>query len=294
MADRTNEATRRISRRKFLRRSVLGTLGAGIAATGYTRFLEPWWVEQSHVRVAVANLPDALAGLRIAHLTDIHYQSCSLDEVADWVAMTNARSPDFVCMTGDSISGHPKWAGELTGALAELAAPLGVVACLGNHDYGRAFPADDPDHRAVGRQTRRLLEAAGIEVLVDQVTTRHVNGTPLQIAGVGEFWSDDYDPTLVRRADHRPLIVLAHNPDVFCELDPSAFDLMLAGHTHGGQVKLPLIGAITLPINHRELAEGLHERDGARLYVSRGIGYGYPVRFLCRPELPILELVRAG
>ena len=292
MTDRANKHTRRISRRRFLRRAVFGTLGAGIVASGYTRFLEPWWVDQSHVRIAIANLPDALAGLRIAHLTDIHYQSCSLDEVADWVAMTNARRPDLICMTGDYISGHPKWAGELTGVLRDLSAPLGVVACLGNHDYGRAFPLSDPDHQAVGRQTRKLLEAAGIEVLVDQLTTRDVHGSPLRIAGVGDMWSDDYDTALVRRSDRRPLIVLAHNPDVFYELDRDRFDLMLAGHTHGGQVKLPFIGAIMLPINHRELAEGLHRRDGAQLYTSRGIGYSYPLRFCCRPELPIIELVK--
>ncbi|MBN2583955.1 MAG: phosphodiesterase YaeI [Planctomycetes bacterium] len=287
---------RTLSRRSFLRWAGYGTVGAVGAALGtfgYARFIEPWWIDYSHTTVRLRNLPPAFDGLRIAHLTDLHYNPVSLDEVVDWVDRTNHLRPDMVVLTGDFVTGSRVRVAEMAAALRHLHAPLGTVACLGNHDYGLAYPKGVPGTGKFAATTRKALEDAGIEVLVNEFTTRSRDDQTLHLAGLGDLWSDDFDFDVLHTPPARPLIVLAHNPETLYSLhqfDSPNFDLMLSGHTHGGQVRLPLYGPPRLPIKYRHLAEGLFHHKHAQVYVSRGLGYLTPIRFRARPELGIIEL----
>ena len=284
---------RLLSRRSFFRWAGYGTLGTALAAIGYMRFVEPWWIDYTHVTMPLRNLPPAFDGLRIAHLTDLHYNPVSLDDISDWVDKTNHLRPDLIALTGDYLTGAGTRIEEVADRLKELSAPLGVVACLGNHDYGASFPSRQPGHLAFGARSRKALEKAGIEVLVNEFTTRQRDGQLLRLAGAGDLWTDDYDTNFLSTVPDRPLVVLAHNPDTLYSLHYPNFDLMLSGHTHGGQIKLPWFGPPRLPIRHRHLAEGHYQHNNAHIYVSRGLGYLTPMRFRSRPELPIVELKSA-
>jgi len=130
-------------------------------------------------------------------------------------------------------------------------------------------------------------------VLVNEFTTRVRDGQTLHLAGLGDLWSDDFDFDVLHEPPGRPLVVLAHNPETLYSLhqfESPNFDLMLSGHTHGGQVRLPIYGPPRLPIRHRHLAEGLFHHKHAQVYVSRGLGYLTPIRFRARPELGIVQL----
>lgn len=283
-----------LTRRSFLRWAGYGTLGSVLAASGYARFVEPWWIDTSHTRIPIRDLPAGLEGLRIAHLSDLHYNPVSLGEIEGWVDRTNHLGADLVVLTGDFMTGaHRTDVRELAAVLRHLRAPLGVVACLGNHDYGAAHPSRTPGHRSFGARTRAALEQAGIEVLVNGYAARQRGGDVLHLAGAGDLWTDDFDMDFTADAPGRPLVVLAHNPDTLYSLHYHNFDLMLSGHTHGGQVKFPFLGPPRLPIRHRHLAEGHFAYEHAQIYVSRGLGYLTPVRFRSRPELGIVELTRA-
>jgi uncharacterized protein len=265
-----------------------------LAASGYARFVEPWWIDYSHTRIGVNALPPAFEGLRIAHLSDLHCNPVSPEEIAGWVDKTNHLGADLIALTGDYVTGKSLAnVNEVVARLKHLRAPLGVVACLGNHDYGAPYPNAADGHREFGYYVRSALERAGIEVLVNGYTTRRRNGDTLTLAGAGDLWTEDFDREFTGDAPGRPLVVLAHNPDTLYSLHHHNFDLMLSGHTHGGQIKFPFLGPPRLPIRHRHLAEGHFTYERSQIYVSRGLGYLTPIRFRARPELGIVELTRA-
>jgi len=294
MIDRLPKPRRVVTRRSFIRWTAYGTLGAAVAVTGYARFVEPWWIDFSHVRIPVRGLPPAFEGLRIAHLTDLHCNPVSLGEIEDWVDKANQLAADLIALTGDYVTGGTKAPIEDVAArLGRLRAPLGVVACLGNHDYGAAYPAGLPDHKSMGRRSREALEMHGIEVLVNGYASRRRGDAVLHLAGAGDLWTGEFDHDFLAETPGRPLVVLAHNPDTLYSLHYPNFDLMLSGHTHGGQIKFPFLGPPRLPIQHRHLAEGHYQHLHAHVYVSRGLGYLTPVRFRSRPELGIVELAAA-
>jgi len=231
-----------------------------LAASGYARFVEPWWIDYSHTRIPVNALPTAFEGLRIAHLSDWHCNPVSPEEIENWVDKTNHLGADLIALTGDYVTGKSLAnVNEVVARLKHLRAPLG----------------------------------AGIEVLVNGYTTRRRNGDTLTLAGAGDLWTEDFDREFTDDVPGRPLVVLAHNPDTLYSLHGHNFDLMLSGHTHGGQVKFPFLGPPRLPIRHRHLAEGHFTYERSQIYVSRGLGYLTPIRFRARPELGIVELARA-
>jgi len=274
-----------------MRWTAYGTLGTVLTAVGCTRLVEPWWIDFSHVHIPVRGLPRAFDGLRIAHLTDLHCGAVSLAEIEQWVDKTNLLRPDLVALTGDYVTGGPAAPiEEVATRLGQLRAPLGVVACLGNHDYGDAYPRDLSAWDLTGFLARAALERHGIEVLVNSFTRRARDGQTLCLAGASDLWSADFDHDFLAETPSRPLVVLAHNPDTLYSLHYPNFDVMLSGHTHGGRATLPMLGPPRLPIRHRFLVEGLYQFQHAHIYVSRGLGYLTPARFRSRPELGIVEL----
>lgn len=269
-------------------RRLLFTATLGVAGLGAYAFLvEPRWLQVSHTRISLPTLPAALSGLRIALLTDFHAGGgtpLSLVRRACQKAM--AEQPDLIALTGDFATDDAKSFEAVLNVLACLDAPLGVYAVPGNHDY------------RVGIDTwqRQFTAAQGIVNLTNRAIIRLVNGTRLCIGGVDDFSRGTPHPEVLPPVNQRDFtILLAHNPDQAEHLrgTDDRVDLILSGHTHGGQVRLPWIGALLNPARHDDLyEEGLHMRPWAHVYVSRGIGtVRLPVRFLARPEVAILQLV---
>jgi predicted MPP superfamily phosphohydrolase len=240
----------------------------------------------------VAGLPPALEDLRIALLTDLHAGSDTpLGRVRRACRLAMRARPDLVALTGDLVSKGSGDALDPVVALLdeELAAPLGVYAVPGNHDHAAGI---ERWYRAVGRHLK-------IEALTNRAIVLDRGGATLRVAGVDSLREGDAEPAVALRAapPADATVLLSHNPDLVEEacraLGP--VDLVLSGHTHGGQVRLPFVGPVWNSSRHPNLfVSGLVRRPGGTVYVSRGVGTVHqPVRFLCRPEVPILELARA-
>ncbi|MEX2221104.1 MAG: metallophosphoesterase [Candidatus Rokuibacteriota bacterium] len=253
--------------------------------------LEPGWVIARETTVPIAGWPADLGPIRIAALADLHTGAphITLDKVREIVATVNAARPDLVVLLGDYVI-HGVLGGRFVdieptaAALGELQAPLGVFAVLGNHDWWYDGP-----------RTTRALEAAGIRVLEDTAAEVTVRGRPLWIAGVGDARTRPADiaRALAAAPDDAPLLVLTHNPDLFVRLPPRVL-LTLAGHTHGGQVNLPVFGRLIVPSRfHERYAIGHVHEDGRDLFVSPGIGTSIvPARFRVPPEISLLTVGR--
>jgi predicted MPP superfamily phosphohydrolase len=270
--------------------SILKTAGLAAGALGvYATLVEPRWLQVTRTRIHLPALHPDLEGFRIALLTDLHAGAgtpLSLIRRAARLAMRE--KPHLIALTGDFAADDAPTFQPVLDALAGLNAPLGVWAVPGNHDY------------TVGIATWRR-EVAGHPVIADLTNTsvvRRVGGARLCVAGV-----DDYscgDPSLAglpSPGERDFTLLLAHDPDQ-AEQARRAWDrvdLIVSGHTHGGQVRLPFVGALLNPSHHEDLyEEGLRRRPWTQVYTSRGVGTVHlPVRFLCRPEVAVLELTSA-
>lgn len=262
--------------------AALGATALGV----YAFLIEPRWLQLTRTRIRIHGLPPGLDGLRVALLTDFHFgrgTPMSLVQRAREMAMREA--PDLIALTGDFAADSAHGFQQVLNALARLHAPLGVYAVPGNHDYEVGIHAW---HRETGHQPE-------ITDLTNRALILEAGGARLCVAGVDDFSRG------VPRLDELPppggrdlTILLAHDPDQ-AERARDAYDqvdLVLSGHTHGGQVRLPWIGALRNPAIRGDLYEaGLRQRPWTQVYTSRGIGTSHlPVRFLCRPEVAILEI----
>lgn len=236
--------------------------------------------------VALTGWPAGAAPVRVAVMSDIHIGSLAMDEVrlARIVAQVNALHPDLVLIAGDFINGYgAKDAlavqAPLTRALLRLRAPLGVVAVPGNHDHGTSIAAVDA-----------ALAAAGVTVLANQAVRRG----PLALGGVDDEYSgaDDLPATMaaLRRAGGAA-VLLTHSPDLITKL-PAAAPFMIAGHTHCGQVRLPLIGPPFVPVRtHHRFLCGMIDDHRYRVLVTAGLGTSdLPIRWQAPPDLWLLTL----
>ena len=275
-----------LSRRHFLKLAgVAGLLGL---AAGYPVFGERYLVRTNTYRIPVPHLPPAFAGFRLVHLTDLHYGALvPLGFLRHVIARANRIARDVTVCTGDYV--HEKRAiGQIDAVwplLAELHAPSGVFSVLGNHD-----------HWADTGRSQYWLTRTGQD-LRQKVVPLERNGRRLWLVGAGDFWEDhrDLDELMhaIPEADCR--LVLAHNPDTADTAFSSRVDLMISGHTHGGQVDIPFVGTPILPVRNKTYSSGLKKsRRGASVFISKGIGWArFPVRFNCPPEIVVLELVPA-
>ena len=253
----------------------------------------------------MAGLPESLEGLSIAHLADFHLgRHVSREQVRRAVQIANAEDPDLIVLAGDFVTGAAKRSAECAEELAALSAPLGVFAVLGNHDNWT-----NPDLVAGN------LRAEGITVLRDELATIEARNGHLWLIGVedtgymagvfGETFADfkaAWDGKKQRLATmlrlvpaDAPRILLVHNPDFTEMLPDGRIDLALCGHTHGGQVRVPFLGAPVMPSFFGDkFAGGLVQGRSTLVYVNRGVSLiARPVRFNCRPEVTPLRLRRA-
>lgn len=273
-------------------------LAAIVGATAVVLAAWAFWIEPSslHVRDHALALPAwavRLDGLRVAVLADLHVGSPynGLPKLRRIVDETNGTGADLIVLAGDYvitgvIGGTFTPPETIASVLRDLHAPLGVWAVLGNHDWWLD-----------GRAVRHALEAAGLRVLDDEAAPIDGPRGRFWLAGVSDFWEGRHD---VRKAladvpDDATVLVVTHNPDVFPHV-PARVALTLAGHTHGGQVLLPLVGRPIVPSAYGErYAIGHVVEEGRHLFVSPGLGTSMlPVRFRVPPEISLVVLRADG
>ena len=275
------------ARRRFLLSCLAGS---GIAAS-YPCYFEPRWLAVTGPRVKLGRASLA-EPLRLLHLSDLHLSSpVPLSLIESAVTLGLDERPDLICVTGDFITHREDLAGgAYARTLSRLSATAPTFAVLGNHDGGRwaAGRGGYSDSGAV----RQLLKRSGIQLLHNTSARLRVGQAEFALVGVGDLWSDEIDSgQAFQAADPRqPTILLAHNPDSKDLLAGHAWDLMLSGHTHGGQVRIPWEGPIFAPVADMRYVAGLGAWGSRQIHVSCGVGNLGGVRFLCRPEVNLLIL----
>jgi predicted MPP superfamily phosphohydrolase len=282
------------SRRSFITSTArMATVGvAGVGA--YSAFFESRWFEITHRVHPLRGLPAELDGLRVVQLTDIHHgPNLSLSYVREVVAATNELKADLVLLTGDYVFQSPRYITPVVRELAELRGKIGVVGVLGNHDWWQDAPAT---RREFARAGIPLIDNSRMVVTLDRKLVQSAT-EGLCIAGVGDFFEDQlrWDAALDGVPASMPRVLLSHNPDAAedAQLIGGAWriDLMLCGHTHGGQVRLPLLGTPIVPSMYgQKYAQGLVKGPACDVFISRGVGSTVlPIRFRVRPEVAVIE-----
>jgi predicted MPP superfamily phosphohydrolase len=275
-----------LTRRQFLGGLAATPLVAISAASAYATLIEPHNYLVSQTDIFIKDLPERFEGFRIAQLTDIHHSKIlGIGEVQRVVALAQQTRPDMFVLTGDYTTSYRRFIEPCAEALASLSAPEGVWAVLGNHDH-----YTDPE------LTTRALERRHIAVLNNRNTTLRRGPDEIQLSGIDDFtWnSDDWIKAFSGLRDQLPTILLSHQPSVL-EFDQAKnVSLILSGHTHGGQIKLPWLGPLArFATKDLRFAQGLFRLGEVQLYVSSGTGViGLPVRFGVRPEIAVLTLKR--
>lgn len=306
-----------MKRRDVLRAGAFAIGASAIALAGDAFLIEPHHLEVVRRVMRLRALPPALVGRTLLHVSDIHVgRQVSSQYLIDTFVTAQRLDPDFVAFSGDFVSyTSASEYDELARVLLHFPlGRLGTVACLGNHDYGPGWRQMD-----VAERVARVAADAGIRVLRNEVVL--IDG--LQFAGLGDFWSPDFGPEgatqnrglftprdanrpMIQTGDaraavaeidrtRRPTVVLSHNPDV---QDLPIWDgihgWVLAGHTHGGQVKPPFLPPPVLPVRNKRYSSGTFDVGPERtMYINRGIGHLLHVRFNVRPELTLFTLAPA-
>lgn len=248
----------------------------------WTIFIEPNKLEVTNYKIQ----DKELAGVKIVFASDFHIkpnQQKRLEQIANII---NAQNPDLVVSAGDYVSGHtqestmhPK---QIAEELSKVKTKYGFYTTLGNHDgwYDRWY-------------IKELLEKQNIKVLNNKNVKLNINGKDIYIAGVEDMMTAFSNIEDALRGAKSPTILLTHTSDVFPKV-PSDVNLTLAGHTHGGQVRLPLLGALIVPSDYGDkYATGLIEEKGKKMIVTNGIGVSIlPIRFNCAPEIVVIEFVK--
>jgi predicted MPP superfamily phosphohydrolase len=276
----------KISRRAFLTRSGFGTA----ALTGYTAVLEPEWLEtgRHEIRTGIPGQP-----VKILHLSDFHASWCvSLAYIQQAIKHGLQLQPDLICVTGDFITQLFDDVDGYSRVLARLKGSVPVYASLGNHDGG------DWARRHHGHPDTtwvcNLLDKSGIELLENRAMDLRIKDRAIRLVGLGDLHARRLRPEEAFSSDASApapySIVLSHNPDAKELLARYPWDLMLCGHTHGGQLWLPLIGAPFAPVVDTRFIAGLYRWNNRWIHITKGVGNIWGLRFNCRPEVSLLTL----
>ncbi len=244
-------------------------------------------IEITQKDIALKGLPATFEGIKVAFLTDLHCSKLNPPEFLEQaVRETNRLRPDVVLLGGDYVDRGTAYIRPMAQALARLKAPLGLYGVLGNHDHVSGPAA-----------VRAGLKQAGIVDVTNAGRWLTVGGSRIRIAGVGDLWWDKQDESaaLEGAAEDEAVILLSHNPDYAMKIKDRRVRLILSGHTHGGQIRLPWVGALYTNSRYgQRLVSGLVSFDSFQLYVSRGVGAAMiPFRYHCPPEIVLLTLQRS-
>jgi hypothetical protein len=251
--------------------------------------IEPSRLVLRETRITLPSWPAGLKGLRIAAISDLHAGSpyITTEKIHQIVEKTNAAQPDLILLPGDFViqgvkGGNFMEPEVMASALKGLRARFGVFATLGNHDWWYN-----------GQRVKRSLENEGITDLENEAAMIERNGVALWIAGIGDKWegAPDINMALARVPDGATVIAFTHNPDIFPSI-PTRVALTIAGHTHGGQVALPIVGRPIVPSDYGERYAAGHIVEGSKhIFVTTGVGTSIlPVRFRVPPEISLLTI----
>jgi len=273
-------------RRDFVKGLIAAPLVAVSAASAYARLIEPYHYLISETDIYIRGLPPAFEGFRITQLTDIHHSRIlGINEVRRMVSLAQQTKPDMFVLTGDYTTTYRRYIEPCAEALSALSAPEGVWAILGNHDH-----YTDPE------LTTRALQRRHVAVLNNAHTTLQRGSDSIQLSGIDDWsWAaNDWVRAFSGLSANTPIILLSHQPSVLDLEETRNVSLILSGHTHGGQLKLPFVGApARFATQDLKYARGLFRSGDTQLYVSAGTGViGLPLRFGVRPEIAVLRLRR--
>ena len=233
------------------------------------------------IQVRLARLPKNLDGFRLIHLSDIHHSPfTSLEHISRAVEIANNLKPDMFILTGDYVSHESEYIAPMAEVLGKLESKFGTFACLGNHD-----------HWTDAESVTNLMREVGINVLINQGLRFTAKNASFWLAGVDDYMVGKTDLRAALRGSYpdEMKMLLAHNPKILNRAARAGIDLMLSGHTHGGQVKIREDDKRILP--RRKLKNGLYRRKETQIYVTRGIGtVVLPVRYQCPPEISLIDL----
>ncbi|MCC6145809.1 MAG: metallophosphoesterase [Candidatus Hydrogenedentes bacterium] len=300
---RSRDADRRggeeaLSRRHFLQRAASGAAFAGMGGLAVEgALLEPQRLRIREYTVPVSGLPQALDGLRIAHISDTHYGPfVSLAFLRSVVAQANALHPDLIVLTGDYVHKTERAIADGVALFQNLESRLGIAAVLGNHDHWESTAECEAAFRKIGVP---LIDNRRLFLSSEGLRENGRSGECIGSAGAGDLWTDE---VLLRQAlsevpGEMPRLLLSHNPDVaeLPDIRGHRIDLMLSGHTHGGQVALPFLGTPIVPSQYgQKYSGGLVHGPACPVLVSRGVGMALlPVRIGVPPEMGLLVLRKA-
>jgi predicted MPP superfamily phosphohydrolase len=285
-----------ITRRQFIGATVgsgvVGAIGVGCYAWGY----EPTNWEVTRTEIQLGDKPKLGQPVRVLHLSDLHASSSvSMEMLREAIELGLVTQPDVIFVTGDFFTGiFDQW-DAYKKVLRLLSAVAPVYAVLGNHD-GHIDTAGVGGW-ATRAQVTDLLADSGLKLLYNEHDRLTIRGQKIDLFGVGDLWRKECFPDRAfgarparESADEPWRIALSHNPDSKDLFAPFDWDLMLCGHTHGGQVVLPVVGALWVPIEDKRFVGGLYAWENRQLFVTRGVGNLLGIRLNCRPEISGLEL----
>ncbi|MCE5209603.1 MAG: metallophosphoesterase [Chloroflexi bacterium] len=258
--------------------------GGAFLAASYPVFIERFSIQTNTYQIPVRNLPKSFTGFTIIHLSDLHYGIFMPKSfIQDVICKVNQMDRDIIVNTGDNVyhRRNEQTVDEMWPLLLELNAPLGVYSVLGNHD-----------HWASTERSLEWLEKSGQNLRHRSIAIEK-NGSRIWLGGAGDLWEDETGVDLAFKdvPENECKILLAHNPDTADTPFTTTVNLVLSGHTHGGQINIPFIGPPVLPVSNRRYASGFVRSPHTSLFISRGVGSTAPVRFNCPPEIAVLKLV---
>jgi predicted MPP superfamily phosphohydrolase len=271
-------------RRHFLDTAAGAVLAVPFLAGGYALLYGRLDLEVTRVKIRLKRLPRKFHGFRVAQLSDIHISAFMPDEqIRKYVGVANSLRPDLILLTGDFVTWDPGAQQAVVRALADLRAPFGVFGCLGNHEAWSGTKGS----------ISTLFAAARIRILRDECSAIYHAGEQLNLIGIEPDygWAPSALPNdVIWQAGVN--ILMSHYPTMFEQAESQGIDLMLAGHTHGGQVKLNFISPVLAPrLLRTPYIAGHYQKGASQLYVNRGIGtIGLPMRAGMRPEITVFEL----
>lgn len=282
-------SSRRQTRRKFL----AGLAILGLGGPAYARYMEPTWLDVGQYEVKCSTGGNRTP-LKILHLSDLHASPVvALEFIAEAIQLGLSFTPDLICVTGDFLTRKYDELDRYARILSALPAKAPTFACLGNHDGG--LWAGNHGGYKTARETTELLARSRIELLHNSARTVQIADWSLQLVGVSDLWGGEFSPprafSQARSGANTTTVVLAHNPDSKDRLKFWLWDLMLSGHTHGGQFSLPLIGTPFAPVQDKRFIKGLYRWEDRWLHITKGVGNVLGWRFNCRPEISLLTLI---
>ncbi|MCY8643679.1 metallophosphoesterase [Bacillus haynesii] len=278
------------SRRQFLK-GILGLAAAGLftaaGGLGYARYFEPHMLETNLIPIRHRLIPKGFDQFRIVQFSDTHLSEYfTADELSNVVSQVNALSPDLIVFSGDLIDKPHRYREHerAVNALKKLSASYGKLAIFGNHDHG-----------GYGTKVyQTLMTSAGFRVLRnDLMKLELIDGSVIEIASLDDLMlgSPDYEGILSKLSEKAFSILLVHEPDAALTAKQFPVNLQISGHTHGGQIQIPVFGPLITPPYGEIYTEGMYETAGMKIYVNRGIGTTrLPLRFLSKPEITVFQL----